>query len=97
MQGGEVRLDAALVSVSAPPSVKPSPARKRAKKVSCEDCFFKRNMLCSVSGEPCATFRPYDPEGLRPPPQLRFVFRQEARTRVAWTFPSAQEQAALRN
>lgn len=66
-------------------------------KVTCEDCFFRRNLLCAVSdGEPCATFRPYDPEGLRPPRQMRFVFRQEARTVVAWTFPTAQDQAALR-
>ena len=27
--------------------------------------------------------------------QLRFVFRQERRTRAAWAFPSADEQAAL--
>jgi hypothetical protein len=29
------------------------------------------------------------------PRQLRFTFRQEQRTHAAWTFPSAQEQAAL--
>ena len=45
--------------------------------------------------EPCPTFRPDHPEGLRPPQQLRFVFRQERRRQVAWAFPSAQEQAAL--
>jgi hypothetical protein len=32
---------------------------------------------------------------LKPPPQLRFVFRQERRSRSAWAFPTAQEQAAL--
>jgi hypothetical protein len=26
---------------------------------------------------------------------MRFVFRQERRTRAAWAFPSAAEQAAL--
>jgi hypothetical protein len=66
-------------------------------KVSCDDCFFRRNMLCAVEdGIPCATYRPYGPDGLRPPRQMRFEFRQERRTRVTWRFPTAQEQAALR-
>jgi hypothetical protein len=62
----------------------------------CEDCFFMRNLLCALpEPEPCATFRPDHPDGLRPPQQLRFVFRAERRTRAAWAFPTAQEQAAL--
>ena len=70
--------------------------RSAVKKVSCEQCFFHRNMLCALAlDEPCATFRPDSPEGLRPPKQMRFVFRQERRTRAAWAFPDAQEQAAL--
>jgi len=65
-------------------------------KVSCDDCFFRCNLLCAVEdGIPCATYRPDGPDGLRPPRQLRFEFRQERRTRVTWTFPTAQEQAAL--
>ena len=65
-------------------------------KVSCETCFFRCNMLCALSeAEPCATFRPDRPEGLRPPEQLRFTFRQERRARATWAFPTAQEQAAL--
>jgi hypothetical protein len=68
----------------------------KGTKVSCENCFFKRNLLCALQlDEPCPTFRPNTPEGLRPPPQLRFVFRQERRTRATWAFPSAEEQAAL--
>jgi hypothetical protein len=69
----------------------------KQSKVSCEECFFKRNSLCALNqdGGPCTTFRPDHPDGLRPPSQLRFVFRQERRTRVARPFPSAQEQAAL--
>ena len=68
----------------------------KAKKVSCEECFFGRNGLCALAlDEPCATFRPNHPEGLRPPTQLRFVFRQERRRQAAWAFPTAQEQAAL--
>jgi hypothetical protein len=71
-------------------------APKRAvKKVSCEECFFRVNLLCALElPEPCATFRPNEAQ-LRPPQQLRFVFRQERRSRAAWAFPSAQEQAAL--
>ena len=70
--------------------------RAATRKVTCEDCFFRRNLLCALELDaPCTTFRPDSPEGLRPPQQLRFTFRQERRTRAAWTFPSAQEQAAL--
>lgn len=69
--------------------------RRRARKVSCEECFFKANMLCALDlEEPCATFRPAEAK-LKPPPQLRLVFRQERRSRTAWAFPSAQEQASL--
>lgn len=65
-------------------------------KPACEDCFFRANMLCALElDEPCVTFRPDSPEGLRPPQQLRFSFRQERRTRATWAFPSAQEQATL--
>lgn len=71
-------------------------SKGRAPKVSCEQCFFRRNMLCALQLDaPCPTFRPDHPEGLRPPPQLRFQFRQERKTRAAWAFPSAEEQAAL--
>jgi hypothetical protein len=70
--------------------------RAASAKVSCENCFFGTNLLCAVSeAGPCATFRPAHPEGLRPPGQLRFVFRQERRLQVAWAFPSASEQVAL--
>jgi hypothetical protein len=69
---------------------------KSRVKVSCEDCYFSRHGLCALElDEPCTTFRPDSPEGLRPPRQMRFVFRQERRLQSAWAFPSAQEQAAL--
>lgn len=69
--------------------------RRAAQKVSCEDCYFKRNMLCALElPEPCGTFRPNAAQ-LQPPPQLRFMFRQEHRARGAWSFPTASEQAAL--
>jgi hypothetical protein len=65
-------------------------------KASCENCFFRQNLLCAVADTgPCATFRPAHPDGLRPPSQLRFVFRQERRLQVAWAFPSPNEQVAL--
>jgi hypothetical protein len=52
--------------------------------------------LCALALDgPCATFRPDTPDGLRPPRQMRFVFRQERRRQAAWQFPTAQEQAAL--
>ena len=71
-------------------------AVRQVKKVSCEDCFFRKNLLCALDlDEACPTFRPDHPEGLRPPQQLRFVFRQERRRQAAWAFPDAQEQAAL--
>ncbi len=70
--------------------------RSAAAKASCENCFFGTNRLCAVTASgPCATFRPAHPEGLRPPSQLRFVFRQERRLQVAWAFPSPSEQVAL--
>ncbi len=65
-------------------------------KATCEDCFFKRNGLCALTEcGPCPTFRPDHPDGLRPPRQMRFVFRQERRRQSAWAFPDAEEQAAL--
>jgi hypothetical protein len=67
-----------------------------AKKVTCDDCYFRCNLLCALAeAEPCGTFRPNRAEGLRPPQQLRFTFRQERRTRSTWAFPTAEEQAAL--
>jgi hypothetical protein len=71
-------------------------ARSKAKKVSCDSCYFKCNLLCALSvDEPCATYRPDSPEGLRPPRQTRLEFRDESLTRQTFAFRSAQEQAAL--
>jgi hypothetical protein len=71
-------------------------SKGRSPKVSCEQCFFRCNMLCALAlDEACPTFRPNHPDGLRPPQQLRFQFRAERSTRAAWSFPSAQEQASL--
>jgi hypothetical protein len=74
----------------------PGKQTKRAsRKVSCDECYFRCNLLCALDlPEPCATFRPNEAQ-LNPPQQLRLIFRQERRSRAAWAFPSAQEQAAL--
>ena len=70
--------------------------RANNRKLTCDDCFFRQNLLCALDvDKPCATFRPAGPDGLRPPRQLRFEFRQQRLTKAAWAFPSAQEQAAL--
>lgn len=70
--------------------------RAKSQKVTCKDCFFRRHDLCALpQDEACATFRPFAPEQLAPARQMRFEFRQERRTRAAWAFPTAQEQAAL--
>jgi hypothetical protein len=45
-------------------------------KPSCEDCYFRRNLLCALDlDEPCATFRPDRPEGLVPPRQPVLLMR----------------------
>jgi hypothetical protein len=70
--------------------------RNRELPASCETCFFRKNLLCAVTDAgPCPTYRPDHPAGLRPPTQMRFVFRQERSLQVAWAFPSADEQVAL--
>jgi hypothetical protein len=69
--------------------------RAATRKVTCDDCYFRRNLLCALDlAEPCSTYRPNEAQ-LAPPQQLRLVFRQERRSSAAWAFPSAQEQAAL--
>jgi len=58
----------------------------KGKCVTCEDCYFKQNMLCALDlSAPCATFRSAE-QGLRPERQLSFVFRTQ-RTRTAYAFP----------
>ncbi|MDE3069431.1 MAG: hypothetical protein KGJ43_01755 [Acidobacteriota bacterium] len=70
-------------------------AKRAAQKATCESCYFRCHLLCALElPEPCGTYRPNADE-LRPPQQLRFVFRQDHRPRGAWSFPSADEQAAL--
>jgi len=52
--------------------------------------------VCTMPTRTPALARPaIATDGLRPPSQMRFVFRQERRMQVAWAFPSPQEQVAL--
>ena len=54
--------------------------------MSCDDCFFRRNMLCALELDgPCPTFRPAE-RGLAPERQLSFSFRT-GRARAAYAVP----------
>ncbi|MGI8430373.1 MAG: hypothetical protein ACR2OB_13985 [Solirubrobacteraceae bacterium] len=69
---------------------------KGTPKPTCESCFFRRQDLCALSEEEaCATYRPGQGDTLEPPRQMRFVFRQERRTRTVWAFPDPAEHAAV--
>jgi hypothetical protein len=58
----------------------------KGKRVTCEDCYFRQNMLCALQLDgPCVTFRSAQ-QGLKPERQLSFVFRTQ-RTRTAYAFP----------
>jgi hypothetical protein len=58
----------------------------KTRKLSCDDCFFKKNHLCALKLDgPCPTFRPAE-RNLAPERQLAFVFRAE-RTTAAYAFP----------
>jgi hypothetical protein len=66
---------------------------KRGKRISCDDCYFRQNMLCALADrEPCTTFRPAD-QGLVPPKQLTFHFRPD-RTRLLHAFPPPEVRLA---
>lgn len=50
--------------------------RDTVERPRCEDCYFRRNMLCALDlAEPCATFRQDRPEGLVPPRQPVLLMR----------------------
>jgi hypothetical protein len=58
----------------------------KGKRVSCEDCYFRQNLLCALQlPGPCPTYRSAE-RGLKPERQLSFVFRTQ-RTRTAYAFP----------
>jgi hypothetical protein len=61
-------------------------AKGKAKRVTCEDCFFHQHMLCALDlSEPCTTFRPAERD-LAPERQMSFGFRTE-RAPTAYAFP----------
>jgi hypothetical protein len=67
-----------------------TPAQPGTRKPRCQDCFFEQNGLCALPDKkPCPTFRPAHPDGLRPPQQLSFAFRQE-RSNEPFAFAPAQ-------
>ena len=71
------------MSASVPPASNTETKKRRGARPRCEDCFFHQNMLCALGLENgCPTFRPAHPDGLKPPEQLSFVFRQERRTQA---------------
>jgi hypothetical protein len=66
---------------------------KPTRELTCEDCFFRQNMLCALDlDSPCTTFRPAE-RGLAPERQLAFVFRTE-RVTAAYAFPQPNLQAS---
>jgi len=66
---------------------------KPTRELTCEDCFFRQNMLCALAlDSPCTTFRPAE-RGLAPERQLAFVFRTE-RVTAAYAFPQPNLQAS---
>lgn len=69
----EVRTDAVAVATRAPRR------RRRSAAPSCDDCFFRRRMLCALDLDaPCSTFRAEGPSGLIPPRQPSLLVRQPA-------------------
>jgi hypothetical protein len=49
---------------------------QNGKAPSCDDCYFRKNLLCALElDKPCATFRPNRPEGLVPPRQPVLLMR----------------------
>lgn len=53
-----------------------APMPRKPKPPTCEQCYFRQNLLCALQEEePCATFRPNRPEGLVPPRQPVLLMR----------------------
>ncbi len=53
------------------------------RKVSCDDCYFRRQLLCALRlDDPCPTFRASGGGRLQPPQQLRLLERPLRRTPV---------------
>jgi len=51
-------------------------AAKKRIPVTCDDCFFRQEGLCALSGNvPCPTFRATTRGTLEPPQQARLVPR----------------------
>ena len=58
-------------------------AAKRRSEVTCDDCFFRREGLCALTGNiPCPTFRAASSRGLMPPKHPQLVPRPLPRVAV---------------
>lgn len=53
-----------------------SVAKGNGEPVSCEQCYFRKKMLCALElDRPCVSFRADRPEGLSPPRQPVLLMR----------------------
>ena len=51
------RAQSGFIRASMTTAVAKGPGKRRGKKVSCEGCFFRQNLLCALDqDEPCATY-----------------------------------------
>ena len=58
-------------------------AAKRRSEVTCDDCYFRQQGLCALTGNvPCPTFRAASAGALSPPKQPRLVARPLPRIAV---------------
>ena len=54
----------------------PDVAKGKGEQPSCEQCYFRRKMLCALDlDRPCVSFRADRPEGLSPPRQPVLLMR----------------------
>ena len=55
----------------------------KRRRISCKDCYFRREALCALADGPCPTFRPAKTARLVPPEQARLVARTGLREHAA--------------
>jgi hypothetical protein len=52
-------------------------------QITCDDCYFRRELLCALQlDEPCPTFRPASARGLVPPRQAPLIAPVAAASRA---------------
>ena len=55
----------------------------KRRRISCKDCYFRREALCALAEGPCPTFRSAKAARLIPPEQARLVARAGLREHAA--------------